>query len=94
MVMLPTDDLALSAKAGSTKQQQSNPTPDEDAPASKYARLQWVVIIWLVCDNVLITFASLGKKNVRDASMQMEMLLFPISLSSVSYTHLTLPTKA
>ena len=79
-VMLPTDDLALSAKAGSTKQQ-SDPTPAEDAPASKYARLQWVVIIWLVCDNVLITFASLGKKRVRDASMQMEMLLFPISLS-------------
>ena len=72
-----------------------------DEPASKYARMQWFVVLWLVCDNVLLTFGSLGKKSSRAAFFHAEMLVFPISISlntlyvyAVSYTHLTLPTKA
>ena len=82
MVMLPTDDLALSAKAGSIKQQ-SDPTPAaEDVPASTYARLERSVVAWLwLCDNTLYTFAGLGKKSVRMPCLLMENLVFPISLS-------------
>ena len=80
--MLPTDDLALSAKAGSIKQQ-SDPTPAaEDVPASTYARLERSVVAWLwLCDNTLYTFAGLGKKSVRMPCLLMENLVFPISLS-------------
>ena len=52
-----------------------------DEPASKYARMQWFVVTWLVCDNVLLTFGSLGKKSTRAASFHLEMLIFPISIS-------------
>ena len=48
-----------------------------DEPASKYARMQWFVVTWLVFDNVLLTFGSLGKT----ASFHLEMLIFPISIS-------------
>ena len=44
------------------------PGEKQDEPASKYARIQWFVVLWLVCDNVLLTFGSLGKKSIR-ASM-------------------------
>ena len=37
----------------------------QDEPASKYARIQWFVVLWLICDNVLLTFGSLGKKSTR-----------------------------
>ena len=52
-----------------------------DEPASKYARMQWFVVTWLVCDNVLLTFGSLGKKSSRAAFFHAEMLVFPISIS-------------
>ena len=52
-----------------------------DEPASKYARMQWFVVTWLVCDNVLLTLGSLGKKNSRAAFFHAEMLVFPISIS-------------
>ena len=52
-----------------------------DEPASKYARMQWFLVTWLVCDNVLLTFGSLGKKSTRAASFHLEMLIFPISIS-------------
>ena len=52
-----------------------------DEPASKYARMQWFLVTWLVCDNALHTFGSLGKKDTRAASFHLEMLIFPISIS-------------
>ena len=52
-----------------------------DEPASKYARIQWCVVTWLICDNVLLTFGSLGRKSTRAASFHLEMLIFPISIS-------------
>ena len=54
----------------------------QDEPASKYARMQWFLVIWLVCDNALLTLGSLGgKKSTRAASFHLEMLIFPISIS-------------
>ena len=57
--------------------------PEEklDEPASKYARIQWFVVLWLVFDNVLLTFASLGKKSIRAPVFHVELLIFPISIS-------------
>ena len=52
-----------------------------DEPASKYARIQWCIVAWLVCDNVLLTFASLGKKSIRHIMLNTETLLFPICIS-------------
>ena len=52
-----------------------------DEPASKYARIQWFVVLWLVFDNVLLTFGSLGKKSSRAAFFHAEMLVYPISIS-------------
>ena len=52
-----------------------------DEPASKYARIQWCIVTWLVCDNVLLTFASLGKKSIRHIMLNTETLLFPICIS-------------
>ena len=53
-----------------------------DEPASKYARMQWFLVTWLVCDNALLTFGSLGGiKSTRAASFHLEMLIFPISIS-------------
>ena len=49
-----------------------------DEPASKYARMQWFVVTWLVCDNVLLTFGSLGKKNSRAAFFHAENVDFPL----------------
>ena len=57
------------------------PSEKLDEPASKYARMQWFLITWLVCDNVLLTFGSLGKKSSRAAFFHAEMLVFPISIS-------------
>jgi hypothetical protein len=57
------------------------PAEQVDEPASKYARMQWFVVTWLVCDNVLLTLGSLGKKNSRAAFFHAEMLVFPISIS-------------
>ena len=45
------------------------PEEKQDEPASKYARIQWFVVLWLVCDNVLLTFGSLGKKSTPCASV-------------------------
>ena len=53
------------------------PAEQVDEPASKYTRMQWFVVTWLVCDNALLTFGSLGKT----ASFHLEMLIFPISIS-------------
>ena len=52
-----------------------------DEPASKYARIQWFVVLWLVFDNVLLTFGSLGKKSSRAVFFHAEMLVYPISIS-------------
>ena len=57
------------------------PGEKQDEPASKYARMQWFLVTWLVCDNALLTFGSLGKKSTRAASFHLEMLIFPISIS-------------
>ena len=59
--------------------QQSDPT--EDVPASTYARLERSLILWLIGDNILLTFACVGKKSVRMPCMLMEMLVFQISIS-------------
>ena len=53
------------------------PGEKQDEPASKYARMQWFLVTWLVCDNALLTFGSLG----RAAAFHLEMLIFPISIS-------------
>ena len=66
-----------------------------DEPASKYARMQWFVVLWLVCDNVLLTFGSLGKKSSRAAFFHAEMLVFPISISlNTLYVYGTLDSSA
>ena len=52
-----------------------------DEPASKYARIQWCIVTWLVCDNVILTFASLGKKSIRHLMLNVETLMFPICIS-------------
>ena len=66
-----------------------------DEPASKYARMQWFVVTWLVCDNVLLTFGSLGKKSSRAAFFNAEMLVFPISISlNMLYVFGTLDSSA
>ena len=66
-----------------------------DEPASKYARMQWFVVLWLVCDNVLLTFGSLGKKSSRAAFFHAEMLVFPISISlNTLYVFGTLDSSA
>ena len=57
------------------------PGEKQDEPASKYARMQWFLVTWLVCDNALLTFGSLGKKDTRAASFHLEMLIFPISMA-------------
>ena len=66
-----------------------------DEPASKYARMQWFVVTWLVCDNVLLTLGSLGKKDSRAAFFNAEMLVFPISISlNMLYVFGTLDSSA
>ena len=68
-----------SVAAGSKKR---DPTPAaEDVPASTYARLERSLILWLLGDNVLLTFACVGKKSVRTPCILMEMLVFQISIS-------------
>ena len=52
-----------------------------DEPASKYARIQWCIVTWLVCDNVILTFASLGKKSIRHIMLNIETLMFPTCIS-------------
>ena len=39
------------------------------------------MILWLLGDNILLTFACVGKKSVRMPCMLMEMLVFQISIS-------------
>ena len=71
------------------------PAEQVDEPASKYARMQWFVVTWLVCDNVLLTFGSLGKKSSRAAFFNAEMLVFPISISlNMLYVFGTLDSSA
>ena len=66
-----------------------------DEPASKYARIQWFVVLWLVFDNVLLTFVSLVKKSSRATFFHAEMLLFPISISlNMLYIFGTLDSSA
>ena len=92
--MLPTDsasgvddDAVAPARrragvAVASMKQHSDSTPAaEDVPASTYARLERSVILWLIGDNTLITFACLGKKSVRTPTLLMEMLVFQISIS-------------
>ena len=79
------------------KQHDAEAAPAEklDEPASKYARIQWFVVLWLVCDNVLLIFGSLGKKSSRAAFFNAEMLVFPISISlNMLYVFGTLDSSA
>ena len=101
--MLPTDsmddDAAARRRAGvaaASMKQHSDSTPAaEDVPASTYARLERSVILWLVGDNVLYTFASLSKKSVRLPFLLMENLMFPICLSvCILYAFGTLDSSA
>ena len=81
--VLGDDDAAPVRRRGGVAadniKQQSDLT--EDVPASTYARLERSVILWLLGDNTLMTFACVGKKSVRMPCMLMEMLVFQISIS-------------
>ena len=39
---------------------------EKDEPASEYARLQWFVVAFLVCDNAVLSYATLGSKKKGD----------------------------
>ena len=52
-----------------------------DEPASAYARLQWFVVAWLVCDEALLTVAAMGEKDTHWSAAHLEMIVFPMSLS-------------
>ena len=50
--------------AGAAKSTAGAAAGDEkDEPASEYARLERLVVAWLVCDEALLTYAALSKKG-------------------------------
>ncbi len=67
--------------AASSIKESDLPPATEDVPASTYARLERSVILWLIGDNILLTFACVGKKSVRMPCMLMEMMIFQLSIS-------------
>jgi hypothetical protein len=53
-----------------------------DEPASEYARLERLVVAWLVGDSLLLTLASLSKKGRgKTYAMHLEMMTWPICMS-------------
>ena len=70
--------------AGAAKSTAGAAAGDEkvDVPASEYARLQWLVVAWLVGDSILLTFASLSKESRgRTHATHLEMMTWPICMS-------------
>ena len=53
-----------------------------DEPASEYARLERLVVAWLVGDSLLLTIASLSKKGRgKTHATHLEMLTWPLCMS-------------
>ena len=54
-----------------------------DEPASEYARLERLVVAWLVGDSILLTIASLSKveSRTRTYTTHLEMMTWPICMS-------------
>ena len=53
-----------------------------DEPASEYARLERLVVAWLVGDSLLLTIASLSKESRgRTHATHLEMMTWPICMS-------------
>jgi len=53
-----------------------------DEPASEYARLERLVVAWLVGDSILLTIASLSKNGRgKTHATHLEMLTWPICMS-------------
>ena len=54
-----------------------------DEPASEYARLERLVVAWLVGDSILFTFAALSKieSRGRTYTTHLEMMTWPICMS-------------
>ena len=53
-----------------------------DVPASEYARLERLVVAWLVGDSILLTIASLSKNGRgKTHATHLEMLTWPICMS-------------
>ena len=54
-----------------------------DEPASEYARLERLVVAWLVGDSILFTFAALSKLESRGRTYttHLEMMTWPICMS-------------
>ena len=53
-----------------------------DEPASEYARLERLVVTWLVCDNALLTYAALSKQGLgKTYATHLEMLTWPLCMS-------------
>ena len=70
--------------AGAAKSTAGAAAGDEkvDVPASEYARLQWLVVAWLVGDSILLTFASLSKESRgRTHATHLEMMTWPLCMS-------------
>ena len=70
--------------AGAAKSTAEAATGDEkDEPASEYARLERLVVAWLVGDSILFTFAALSKieSRGRTYTTHLEMMTWPICMS-------------
>ena len=70
--------------AGAAKSTAGAAAGDEtiDEPASEYARLERLVVAWLVCDNALLTYAALSKKGRgKTYATHLEMLTWPLCMS-------------
>ena len=57
-----------------------------DEPASEYARLERLVVAWLVCDNALQSYATLGKGSIDESRgrthvSNLEPLTWPLCMS-------------
>ena len=70
--------------AGAAKSTAGAAAGDEkvDEPASEYARLERLVVAWLVGDRLLLTYAALTKKGRgKTHAMHLEMLTCPLCMS-------------
>ena len=69
--------------AGAAKSTAEAATGDEkDEPASEYARLERLVVTWLVGDEALLTYAALTKKGRgKTYATHLEMLTWPLCMS-------------
>ena len=53
-----------------------------DEPASEYARLERLVVAWLVGDRGLLTYAALSKQGLgKTYATHLEMLTWPLCMS-------------